>query len=124
MQVFVDASTKAYGTVAYVVNTNTRNSNILASKARVAPCKANRLTMLKLELTTTLIGCRLSKRLNSLFSFVRFYLWTDSKVAISWVSSTKDIKDVYVANRVAEIQTLTASLGIQIMHVGYLLKPI
>ena len=31
--------------------------------------------------------------------------------------STKDIKDVYVANRVAEIQTLTSSLGILIMHV-------
>ena len=50
-------------------------------------------------------------------SFVRFYSWTDSNVAISWVSSTKDIKDIYVANRVAEIQTLTISLVIQIMHV-------
>ena len=31
--------------------------------------------------------------------------------------STKDIKDVYVANRVAEIQTLTSSLGILIINV-------
>ena len=100
---FVDASTKAYGAVAYVVDINTRSSNILISKARVAPCKENRLTILKLELTATLIGCRLIKHLNSLFSFVRFYLWADSKVAISWISSTKDIKDVYVANSVAEI---------------------
>ena len=46
-----------------------------------------------------------------------FYLWTDSNVAISWVSSAKDIKDVYVANCVAEIQSLSISLGIQIMHV-------
>ena len=44
-------------------------------------------------------------------------MWTDSKVAISWVSSTKDIRDVYVANRVAEIQSLSFSLGIQIHHV-------
>ena len=117
LHVFVDASTKAYGAAAYVVDTNTRSSNILASKARVAPCKANRLTIPKLELTATLIGCRLIKHLNSLFSFVRFYLWTDSKVAISWVSSSKDIKDIYVANCIAEIQSLTISLGIHIMHV-------
>ena len=44
-------------------------------------------------------------------------MWTDSKVAISWVGGTKDIKDVYVANRVEEIQTLTSSLRILIMQV-------
>ena len=117
LHVFVDASSKAYCAVAYVADTNTRNSNILVSKARVAPCQANRLNIPKLELTATLIGCRLIKHLNSLFMFVQLHLWTASKVAISWVCSTKDIKDVYVANRVAEIQTLTSSLGILIMHV-------
>ena len=33
------------------------------------------------------------------------------------MGSTKDIKDVYVANRVAEIQTIVSSLGIRILHV-------
>ena len=83
LHVFVDTSSKAYGVVAYVMDTNTRNSNILVSKARVAPCQSNRLTIPKLELTAALIGCRLIKHLNSLFSFVRLHLWTDSKVAIA-----------------------------------------
>ena len=117
MHVFVDASSKAYDVVAYVIDTNTRNSNILVSKARVAPCQSNRLTTPKLELTAALIGCRLIKNLNSLFSVIRLHLWSDSKVAIAWVSSNSDSKDVYVANGVAEIQTLVSSLQISIMHV-------
>ena len=116
LHVFVDASSKACDAVAYVVDANTHNSNILVCKT-VVPCQINRLTIPKLELTATLIGCRLIKHLNSLFSFFQLHLWTDSKVAISWVCSTKDIKDVYVANRVAEIQTLTSLLRILIMHV-------
>ena len=68
LHVFVDTSSKAYGAAAYVIDTNTRNSNILVSKARVAPCQSNRLTIQKLELTAALTGCRLTLSPSALFS--------------------------------------------------------
>ena len=112
MHVFVDASTKAYGAVAYLVEPNNHHSNLLVSKARVAPCKEHRLTIPKLELTAALIGYRLIDHLNNLFSISKFFLWSDSKVTLSWINSDKELKDVYVANRVVEIQTIVISLGI------------
>ena len=74
----------------------------------------DRLTIPKLELTAALIGCRLIYHLNSIFSFTKLFLWSGSKVASSWIDSDKELKDVYVANRVAEIQTLIISLGITV----------
>ena len=117
LHVFIDASSKAYGAVAYIVDQNNNNSNLLISKARAAPCKEGRLIIPKLELTAKLIGCRLIDHLSSLFSISKFFLWSDSKVALSWISSDKELKDVYVANRVAEIQTLVISLGITFNYV-------
>ena len=64
-----------------------------------------------------MIGCTLTDHLNSLFSISKFFLWSDSKVALSWIHSYKELKDVYVANRVAEIQTLVISLGITVNYV-------
>ena len=45
------------------------------------------------------------------------FLWSDSKVTLSWVSSEKEQKDVYVANRVSEIQQHVIALGINCMYV-------
>ena len=67
--------------------------------------------MPKLELTAALIGCRLINHLNSIFPFTKFFLWSDSKVALSWINSNKKLKDVYVANRVAEFQTLIITVN-------------
>ena len=117
LHVFVDDSSKAYGAVAYVVNPDNNHSNLLISKARVVSCKEERLTIPKLELTAALIGCRLIDHLNSIFSFNKFVLWSDSKVALSWINSEKELKDVYVANRVAEIQTLVIFSGITVNYV-------
>ena len=39
LRIFSDVSSKAYGAVAYSVETNRESSNFVVSKARVAPCQ-------------------------------------------------------------------------------------
>ena len=117
LQVFTDASSRAYGAAVYTVNDTRTQSNLLMSKARVAPCREGRLTIPKLELTASLIGARLINYLTNLFKFKTIYLWSDSKVVISWITSDKDIKDVYVANRTAEVKTLITRHKVNVMYV-------
>ena len=101
LHIFVDASSRAYG----VVSTTNQRSNLLISKARVAPCREDHLAIPKLELTASLVGARLIRYLIHLFKFTHVYLWSDSKVAISWITSDREVKHIYVANRVAEVKT-------------------
>ena len=117
MHVFIDASSKACGAVTYLVDPNNNCSNLLLSKAIVAHCKEGRLTIPKLELTAALIGCRLIDHINLQYSISKFFPWSDNKVALLWINSDKELKDVYVANRVAEIQTIVISLGINVHYV-------
>ena len=63
LHVFTDASSKAYGAAVYTVNVTHTKSNLLISKARVAPCREGRLTIPKLELTASLIVGKCSCKL-------------------------------------------------------------
>ena len=117
LHVFTDASSKAYGAAVYTVNVTHTKSNLLISKASVAPCREGRLTIPKLELTASLIGTRLINYLTHLHQYKTIYLWSDSKVVISWITSDKDIKYVYVANRVAEVKTLITGHNANVMYV-------
>ena len=90
LQVFTDVSSRAYGVVAYSYSSFC--SNLILSKQRVAPYQKKTLTIPKLELTAILIGCRLCKHLSHLFKFTELTLWTDSKVAISWIFSSKELR--------------------------------
>ena len=114
---FADVSSKAYGAAVYTVNVTHTKSNLLISKARVAPCREGRLTIPKLELTASLIGAKLINYLTHLHQYKTIYLWSDSKVVISWITGDRDIKDVYVANRVAEVKTLITWHNVSVMYV-------
>ena len=117
LHVFTDTSSRAYGAAVYTVDSKLTRSNLLISKAGAAPCRENCLTIPKLELTTSLIGAKLIRYLSNLYKFDKVYLWSDSKVTISWITSDRDMKEVYIANRVSEIKTLINQYHVIIMYV-------
>ncbi|XP_071132834.1 uncharacterized protein [Mytilus edulis] len=104
LHVFVDASTKAYGAVAYLCNGS--DSTLVMAKTRVAPLKE--LTLPQLELMAAVIGARLVNHLKSTLECSSITLWSDSQIVLHWLKSTKTLKR-FITNRVNEINDLTYS---------------
>ena len=102
LHVFVDASVKAYGAVAYV--TNGSETSLVMAKARVAPLK--KLTLPQLELMAAVLRARLSSYLQTHLEVSTIYLWSNSQIVFHWLSSKKELKRL-VLNRVTEIQSTT-----------------
>ena len=111
LHIFCDASNKAYGACAYIITDN--NSNILTSKAKVAPLKTR--TLPQLELMALLVGARLAKYIKHTLDNIQFsqtYLWSDNEACIQWVKNNRS-QITFVKNRVAEIRELTPNIIIQ-----------
>uniref|UniRef100_T1IJG2 Uncharacterized protein n=1 Tax=Strigamia maritima TaxID=126957 RepID=T1IJG2_STRMM len=98
LDVFCNASPKGYGCAIYVVLPDDKRELVIA-KSRVAP--AGVLTLSKLELTAALLGVRLSKYFKRKLSFRIYY--SDSQVALSWITTEKNTWKPYVTNCVHEI---------------------
>lgn len=104
---FSDASLLAMAAVLYV-RVCDKNHHFLVplvcSKTRVAPLK--RLTIPRLELTAALILTRLvAHTLKALeLSDAQVFLWTDSAVTLTWITSHPSRWKDFVRNRVSAIQ--------------------
>ena len=102
LHIFCDASSKAFGAVAYLVTDN--QVNLIMSKSRVTPLKER--TLPQLELTAIELGTRLANYLNSKFSEIQeTYIWTDSEICLHWIAKD-DSHIAYVKNRVYKIKEL------------------
>ncbi|XP_011859521.1 PREDICTED: uncharacterized protein LOC105557007 [Vollenhovia emeryi] len=104
---FCDASQIAYGACIYIrseVSDRTYRTELLCSRSRVAPLKA--VSLPRLELCSALLLAQLYEKVRSSIdiSQIRSFMWSDSTIALHWISSCSRKWSVFVANRVGEIQ--------------------
>ncbi|XP_054276868.1 uncharacterized protein LOC128995865 [Macrosteles quadrilineatus] len=108
---FCDASEVGYGCAVYlriVDNNGLVHSNLIMAKSKVAPLK--KLSIPRLELCgaalliKTMIYCH--DIFNSKLGIIPAFAWTDSVVVLHWIRSPPHQLKTFVANRVAEIQSL------------------
>ncbi|GFS84725.1 reverse transcriptase domain-containing protein [Trichonephila clavipes] len=108
LHIFCDASPRVFGAVAYF-RYATANDDIYTSfitaKSRVSPLK--KLTLPRLELLGAVLASRILKYLTSKFIFPisKFFLWSDSSIALHWIKGKASNYKQFVSNRVIEIQS-------------------
>ncbi|XP_065091295.1 uncharacterized protein LOC135712267 [Ochlerotatus camptorhynchus] len=113
---FSDASDKAYGAVVYLRCVNRDGEvtvNLLMAKSKVAPLedlnrRKKKQSTPRLELSAALLLAHLYESIfTSMMIAAKSYFWTDSTIVKCWISSHPSRWQVFVANRVSEIQHVT-----------------
>ena len=112
LHTFGDASEEAYAAVVYIRNQCRCGKiiiRIVKASSKLAPKKS--LSVPKLELNAALLSARVAAAVQHCLSHSigRRYFWTDSSTVRNWIRATASFYQVFVANRVGEIQTLTES---------------
>lgn len=107
---FADASERAFAAVVYlrVELPNDQNGiQLISARTRLAPTKT--VSLPRLELCGALLLAQLINKIAELLQLPpsSCYCWSDSKITLAWIASPASRWQTFVANRVAEIQTLT-----------------
>ncbi|XP_003740218.1 uncharacterized protein LOC100897675 [Galendromus occidentalis] len=111
LHTFCDASLEAYGAVIYLrtIGNNSTESRLIISKARVVPTKA-RWSIHRYELMGALMAARMTANIRNFLKLKidQEYYWIDNMACVSWIRSTPEKWQPFVANRVREIGKLTS----------------
>nr|XP_041633409.1 uncharacterized protein LOC121503245 [Drosophila kikkawai] len=108
---FSDASIDAYGGCIYVVSMedDRRIAHLLCAKSRVAPLKT--LTVPKLELSAAVLLAQLIQEVQQMGLFsCSYYCWSDSAVVLSWIRDESSRFQIFTANRISLIQSITIGM--------------
>ncbi|XP_062538146.1 uncharacterized protein LOC134206445 [Armigeres subalbatus] len=108
---FSDASCTAYGSCLYLRSIREDGAvsvKLLCSKSRIAPL--HRSTMPRLELCAAV---NLARLINTVIPILKMdvhgvKLWCDSQIVLAWIKKNPEQLQIYVRNRVVEINKLTS----------------
>ena len=110
LHVLKDASNVGYGGVAFVSTVEDKpSSSFLCAKSKLKGSTV-KTTIPKLELSGILFGLDLIDRLativNKSFNFESLHLWSDAKVALSWITSDNQHSIQYIHSRTKKARIL------------------
>ena len=109
---FSDASVSGYGVCSYLRLVDSKGDvsvRLIFAKSRVSPIKP--VTVPRLELTAAVLAAKCSVVLEKEFKFdckASHFFYTDSTVVLGYISNSTKRFQVFVANRVGVIQSLTS----------------
>lgn len=106
---FADASSHAYVAAVYLKFISPCQQvtvTLLIGKSRVAPLKTLSIPRLELSAAVLLANLVSFVRASLGFEVLPCYCWTDSTITLAWVTQHPSKWKTFVANRVAEIQSI------------------
>ena len=108
---FCDASDEGYGIAIYIRSLDANGrimTQLLCSKSRVAPNEYRSTARLELCGAVMLANMmqQVAKALN--LSFSKTICWSDSAIVLQWLKKSPALLQIFVANRVSEIQELSS----------------